>query len=165
MGPVIVALALGVAAGADPQVAKFLASPAAAPLARAGEVRAARVDSFFSSPNPPRVEWESLGFAAKFHVRPETSVLSVADADALRRVLGRATTYESAVSACMFEPGVAFTFPARSDLLVLVCFKCEEVGFVQGDQRLGHLALTKAGTRELLKISTRLFPELASASK
>ena len=51
-------------------------------------------------------------------------------------------------------------FPSRSDLLVLVCFKCKEVAFAKGSKGLAKFSLSELGKQDLLKLSTKFFPEL-----
>jgi hypothetical protein len=64
----------------------------------------------------------------------------------------------------MFEPGVAFTFPSRRHLLVLVCFKCEEVAFVKDAKTVKKMSLSATGKRQLWDVSLRVFPELQEAA-
>ena len=88
-------------------------------------------------------------------------MLSAEDAAALKAVLLKPSSYPSYVSACMFEPGIAFAIPADSDLMVLVCFKCSEVAFVKGRKRLEVFSVTDTGKQALLEISRKAYPDLA----
>jgi hypothetical protein len=153
-------LALGIPPPVNPELTKLLASDGVTPLARSGEVNASRVDSLLPPEHKASVDAESLGFPGLFRLRPGTRTLTTEDAAAIRAILRRPSTYESYVTACMFEPGVAFTFPTRADLLVLVCFKCEEVAFARGAKGLAKFSLSTIGKDELWKLSTKLFPEL-----
>ena len=134
-------LTLGIPASPDPGIVALLASDALRPLAHSETVKAARVDNFLplGPKAPPGAE--SLGLPGIFRVRPDTVLLSAKDAAMVRSILQAPSAYESYVTACMFEPGVAFTFPSRRDLLVLVCLKCEEVAFVKDTKTLKKLSL------------------------
>jgi hypothetical protein len=155
-------LALGIPV--PPSAAKVLASPDAAPLARPGVIMAARVDSYLESmERPPDVE--QLRLPGVFRVRPTASALPAADAAAVRALLRRASSYDSGVGGCAFEPGMAFMFPARGDLMVLVCFKCEDVAFVRDQEVLATFSLKAAAARELLEVTARSFPELRAPTK
>jgi len=157
---VVLVLALGMSAPTNPEVVKLLASDSLAPLGGSAEVKASRVDNFLPPTHDVPVDAETLLFPGVFRVRAASRTLMPADAAALRAVLRNPASYESYVTACIFEPGVAYTFPSRADLLVLVCFKCEEVAFAKGNKALAKFSLTGVGKQELLKLSTKLFPEL-----
>jgi len=153
-------LTLGIPASPDPAIAAFLASEDLKPLAHSATVRVARVDNFLPPGPKAPTDAESLELPGIFRVRPNTALLAANDAALVRSTLRMPSTYESYVTACMFEPGVAFTFPSRSDLLVLVCFKCEEVAFVKGTKTLKKLSLSTVGKRQLWDVTVRSFPEL-----
>jgi hypothetical protein len=153
-------LALGIPPPANPELAKLLASEGLTPLARSGEVRVSRVDDFLPPERAVPVDAESLQFPGVFRVRRASRTLTPEDAALVRAILRRQSSYESYATACVFEPGVAFLFPSRSDLLVLVCFKCEEVAFAKGSKGLAKFSLSELGKQDLLKLSTKFFPEL-----
>jgi hypothetical protein len=157
---IVLMLGLGIPAPANPELVKLLAAGSVAPLERSGEVRATRVDNLLSPEQKAGADAESLGFPGVFRLRPGSRVLTPEDAASVRKILRRSSSYESYVTACLFEPGVAFTFPSRADLLVLVCFKCEEVAFAKGSTGLAKFSLSALGKQELLRLSSRLFPEL-----
>ena len=156
----VLVLALGMPPPASPELTKLLASESLAPLGRSGQVKASRVDNFLPPEHDVPVDAESLQLPGVFRVRPTSRTLTPEDAVAVRTILRRPSSYESYVTACMFEPGVAFTFPSRTDLLVLVCFKCEEVAFARGNKALAKFSLSDLGKQDLLKLSAKLFPEL-----
>ena len=156
---VLLALTLGVPPG-DPEISALLESASLAPLRASTTVQAARVDNYLPPRDKVPVDAESLQLPGVFRVRKSPITLRSADAAKLRAVLKRPSSYSSLVSACMFEPGVAFTFPVRDDLMLLICFKCREVAFVKGTQVLSKLSLSNGGRQGLWEASTKVFPEL-----
>ena len=160
---VLLALALGVPSG-DPIVSALLESKSLTPLRTSTAVQAARVDNFLAPRDKVPADAESLDLPGVFRVRRRPSPVASGDAEKLRAVLRRPSSYSSVVSACIFEPGVAFTFPSRQDLMILVCFKCREVAFVKDRETLSKLSLTDAGERGLWEASTRVFPELLTVT-
>jgi hypothetical protein len=153
--------ALGIPPPTNPDAVKLLLSEDLTPLVRPGEARISRVDNFLPPAQKAPPDAESLHFPGIFRVRSAFTPLTPEDAAMVRTVLRKPSSYEPYVTACMFEPAVAFTFPSRSDLLVLICFKCEEVAFAKGRKGLAKFSLTKDSIEELFRLSARIFPDLA----
>jgi hypothetical protein len=134
-----------------------------APLGRSTSVTAHRVEDLLAewaakgSPPPG----ESLGLAARFRILDDVKPLGAASAERLRSLLRSKVSYNFGVrSACMFSPAVAFTFPSRDDLLVLVCFHCREIAFARGETLLDQWSLSDEGAQGLLDLAHDLFPDL-----
>jgi hypothetical protein len=153
-------LALGIPATPDPALVALVDSEALEPLTRPGTVTAARVDNFLAPGIEAPPDAESLHLPGVFRVRRTTVELSARDADLVRSTLRTPSSYESYHTGCTFEPGIAFAFPSRADLLVLVCFKCEEVAFAKGTKAIKKISLTATAKRRLWDVSVRAFPEL-----
>ena len=151
-------VALAVPAAADPKIAQLLASEGLALLGRPGEVRVSGVDGSPSSKEAP-ADAKSVRIRS-FRVRPTSHILTPEDAATVRAILRSATSYRGGKMMCMFEPGVAFAFPSRAELEVQVCFKCGEVQFARGSERLGRVVLSATGREGLFSLYQKLSPLL-----
>lgn len=100
------------------------------------------------------------GLSAQTRVEERPVQLDGQEAQKVGAALASEDSYAGGVSACLFEPAVAFRFQrGPSGVQALVCFRCSELIFEDeaGRQRSGRMRLG-ANRSVLLAAAKRAFP-------
>jgi hypothetical protein len=139
--------------------AAMLASPRIAPVSAPERVEVLPVEDMLDELKPGESA-SDLGLAAHFRVIEKPRSLDTHTRAELRRILMNPRSYSSAVSACTFQPFVAFRHWAAGVFVdVLVGPRCSQVAFAEnGRDLLGYLLLTNqaAGKLQALVARSRL---------
>lgn len=122
------------------------------------EVRLFPVTSLDATAGPPGAE--SIDLPGTFRVEPQSRVVDAETASAVRRLLKARSSWRRAVSLCIFEPSVAYAFPDRQSLMLIVCFQCREVAAVRSNMLLGKWMLDDAAATRVLELSRHYLPTL-----
>lgn len=133
----------------DPSIARFLASPALAPVRQADRVEARPVEIIGG------------GISATYRVLDRVVTLDAAQRREAVRTVSSAASYLGGPMACLFDPGIALRFhKGAGSVQLLVCFTCNEVIFedAQGHPLSDKLTLGEARER-LLAIAVKAFPD------
>jgi hypothetical protein len=104
---------------------------------------------------------EGEGLSMTYHVVEKPVILPPRTVVNLSRTLLSVDAYYAGMSACLFDPAVAFRFKKGAHVVqALICFRCSELVFEDGHGRAlsGRFRLD-SGRSVLLKASKEAFPD------